>query len=125
MRVLFVDDEADLWSIRLRGRLKTHGLELITEQDADHALSRILTEQPDVVLLDVMFPNHDGRVEAKGRAIGALIAKRFPSIPVVMFTSTLVDASHSIDERDFPDACFLFSKDRFADKSGADPYEEL
>src|SRR6202035_1058062 len=45
--------------------------------------------------------------------------------PVVIIPSALADASFAVDEQDFPGACFLFSKDRFADDADGDPFAEL
>lgn len=125
IRVLFIDDEADLWSGRLKRHLSKHGLELVEERRAEQALERISDEQPDVVLLDVMFPGVGGRLEPKGMSLSGAIAQRFPRLPVVMFTSTLADASYGIEETDFPSARFLFSKDHFGKESAVDPYSEL
>jgi DNA-binding NtrC family response regulator len=124
MKVLFVDDEADLW-IELKRRLNQYDLEIIEERLPELVCTRIEKDKPDVVLLDVMFPGPDGRLEPKGRSISATIFERYPHTPVVMFTSTLADARSVIDEGDFPYARYLFSKDRLADSSAADPYAEL
>lgn len=125
MKVLFIDDEADLWVGSLRTYLARFDLQVVEESAPEQALSHIATEKPDVVLLDIMFPEADGRMEAKGRVLLASINARFPDLPVVMISSTLADASFGIDEKDFAGACFLFSKDRFAEEAGGDPYAEL
>jgi DNA-binding NtrC family response regulator len=125
MKVLFIDDEADLWIGRFRTYLAKFDLQFIEELVAENALARIAAERPDVVLLDILFPGVDGQMEAKGPSALASICERFPGLPVVMITSTLVDAEYGIDEQNFLGARFLFSKDRFTTGSDGDPYAEL
>ena len=58
-RVLVVDDEA---SIRLicRVNLDASGFEVFEAEDGETALSIARSEQPDLILLDVMLPGIDG-----------------------------------------------------------------
>lgn len=124
-KVLFVDDEAGDWVGRFNAYLEEYGLEFIEEIEAGRTLERIADLQPDIVLLDIMFPGADGRLEPRGRAVLAAIREHHPDLPVVMLTATLSDAAYGIDEQDFGSARYMFAKDRFMDDSGDDPYEEL
>ena len=58
-RILVVDDEP---SIRLicRVNLDASGLEVLEAEDGETALSIARSEQPDLILLDVMLPGIDG-----------------------------------------------------------------
>jgi DNA-binding NtrC family response regulator len=126
MKVLFIDDEADLWIGRFRAYLGKRGLTFAEERDCGRALERIDAERPDVVLLDVLFPGADGRMQPIGPSLLTEIKAHHPDLPVVMITSTLSDEAFAIDEKDFEGAEFLFSKDRFRDAVGEDdPYAEL
>ena len=58
-RVLIVEDDPDLLVV-LRVNLVSAGLEPILAGDGRTAISRIVAERPDAVLLDVMLPGIDG-----------------------------------------------------------------
>lgn len=58
-RVLVVDDEMDTLSL-LRTILQISGFEPITTLNSVDAINLADTEQPDVVLLDIMMPRLDG-----------------------------------------------------------------
>lgn len=57
--ILIVDDDAELAEL-LAGFLQKNGLEAKVETDGSKAVSRILKEQPRLVILDVMLPGQDG-----------------------------------------------------------------
>lgn len=60
MKVLLVDDEHDIRRIAYLSLTRVGGMEVIEADDADTALKRAASEQPDVILLDVMMPGRDG-----------------------------------------------------------------
>src|ERR1700732_4527814 len=62
-KVLVVDDEPDIVrAVALR--LKTAGYDVVTAMDGAGALMTAVTEQPDLVLLDIGLPYGDGHVVA-------------------------------------------------------------
>lgn len=58
-KVLIVDDEPDILLV-VRINLEAEGFETVLAADGEQALERIASEEPDVVLLDVMMPVLDG-----------------------------------------------------------------
>jgi DNA-binding response OmpR family regulator len=58
-RVLIVEDDPDLLVV-LRVNLTAMGVDPILAGDGRTAISRILAEKPDAVVLDVMLPGIDG-----------------------------------------------------------------
>ncbi len=58
-RVLIVEDDPDLLVV-LRVNLASAGLEPILAGDGRTAITRIMSERPEVVVLDVMLPGVDG-----------------------------------------------------------------
>ncbi len=60
MRLLIVDDEADLLA-ELKPLLERTGYEVITAVDGEQALERVAESAPDLIILDVMMPRMDGR----------------------------------------------------------------
>ena len=78
-KVLVVDDDATLRRVLSR-ELTELGFEVVAAADARAIGSRIATERPDVVLLDLKLPGVDGH-EALG-----LIRAADPEVPVVVLT---------------------------------------
>jgi len=59
MRILIVDDDSYLIE-GLRWYLEAEGYEILAAPDGEAALEVFRTEQPDLVILDVMMPKLDG-----------------------------------------------------------------
>jgi DNA-binding response OmpR family regulator len=86
-RILVVDDEAVLRTV-LSDVLVAECDRLMTAVDGPSGLERALTEQPDLLLLDVMMPGLDGReVVAELRRLGR-------NLPVLLLT-----AKGQVDDR--------------------------
>jgi DNA-binding response OmpR family regulator len=58
-RVLVVDDDPDI-RLLLRLELAAEGHEIIEAGDGEAALAAVLSQTPDIVLLDMMMPVLDG-----------------------------------------------------------------
>jgi len=58
-RILIVDDEPDLLSV-LRFGLEAEGFEVIEASDGEKGLEMARTQQPDLLVLDLMLPRMDG-----------------------------------------------------------------
>ena len=85
-KILIVDD--DLESLKLIGlMLQRRGYQIAAAQGGTQALNKAESEQPDLVILDVMMPDMDGyEVTRRMRA-----NKKTAHIPIIMFTAkTLV-----------------------------------
>lgn len=118
-KVLFIDDEVNKWMVHLKSGLARHGFEVVGEEFPEKALKRIKEEKPDVVLLDIWYHNED-----KGGPTLALIRGRYPDLPVIMITTSLLDA-REIDPGDYPGASYFFAKEEIDPQKYEDPYEEL
>ena len=59
IKILIVEDDENLRFL-VAHRLKTEGYEVIEESDGDAAKQTILTEKPEIVLLDWMLPGKQG-----------------------------------------------------------------
>jgi two-component system alkaline phosphatase synthesis response regulator PhoP len=79
-RILIVEDEPAMVA-GLRDNFEYEGYEVISAGDGVAGLERALTDDPDLVLLDVMMPRMSGLDLCK-----RLKSKR-PSIPVIMLTA--------------------------------------
>ncbi len=81
-KILIVDDEKDIVIIvgKVLGR---NGYEVMTAADGLECLKKVDTELPDIILLDNIMPNMDGRaVLVKLRS-----SKKTADIPVIMLTA--------------------------------------
>jgi two-component system, NtrC family, nitrogen regulation response regulator NtrX len=85
--ILIVDDEANIRRM-LRGLLESEGYRVTEAEDGGSGVERAVTEDPDVVLLDLAMPRLDGLAALRQ------LAERQPRLPVVMMSgrATLQDA---------------------------------
>jgi two-component system KDP operon response regulator KdpE len=58
-RALLVEDDPNIVDL-IRSNLAVRGFDTIASADVDEALQLLETEEPDIVLLDLMLPNADG-----------------------------------------------------------------
>ena len=78
-RVLFVEDDPEIGQL-ISSWLGRHDIEVLLETRGDLALARVLAEQPDLVLLDIMLPGQDRLSLCRD------LRPRFQG-PIVMLTS--------------------------------------
>ena len=85
--VLVVDDEPNIRRM-LRGLLEDEGYQVTEAEDGGAGVERAVTDDPDVVLMDLAMPRTDGLVALQR------LADRAPELPVVMMSgrATLGDA---------------------------------
>jgi len=87
-KILVVDDEQDIVTI-IGKVLKKNGYEVITANDGLECIGKVESELPDLILLDNVMPNMDGRaVLSRLKA-----SKKTENIPVIMVTA-LADEEH-------------------------------
>ena len=58
-RILVIDDEVPLCEV-LKARLATFGYAVSTANDSPTAWEKILSDTPDLILLDIQMPGEDG-----------------------------------------------------------------
>lgn len=79
LKVLLVDDDKHILQI-LRLYLLKDGYEVITSERGDDALDKVMSEDPSIVILDVMLPGMDGWEVLEG-------IRRMGDTPVIMLTA--------------------------------------
>ena len=83
-RVLVVDDEPMLRNLLSR-LLRMEGYEVLEAEDGDAALEVIATQEPDLVLLDVMMPARDG-IDVLGDL------RKISEVPVILVSALGAEA---------------------------------
>ena len=81
-RVLVIDDEAPI-RLLCRVNLEAERMSVLEASDGPSGLEKARTEQPDVILLDVMMPGLDGW----GVAEALLEDERTAAIPIIFLTA--------------------------------------
>ena len=94
-RILVIDDEDDIREVVQLSLEMIGGYEVLTAESGDKGLSRAETEQPDVILLDVMMPDMDGPTTFRTLQTN----RRTRHIPVILLTAKVQAA----DRRRFAD----------------------
>lgn len=81
-KILIVDDDQD-FSNAARIVLSHSGYEVFNELSASHALEKIQTVSPDLLILDVMFPENP----SAGFEIARQVQESHPDLPILMLTA--------------------------------------
>lgn len=81
-KILIVDDEEDI-AFSLARRLTAAGYEVICAEDGVEGLRRAQTEQPNLIILDLMLPKMDGYKVCRLLKFD----ERYKRIPIIMLTA--------------------------------------
>src|ERR1700730_13371284 len=98
MRILAVDDDKDILP-RFTFILEDSGYEVNTLSDGRYLFDEIETNMPDLILLDIMLGNLDGRQLCKD----VKAKKETHDIPVILVSATH-NVSGSMDQNGSPNA---------------------
>ncbi len=79
-KVLVVDDEQSIVTL-LQYNLEQSGFEVITAFDGEEGLNKIFSEDPDIVVLDLMLPKMDGVEVCKA------VRSEKNQVPILMLTA--------------------------------------
>lgn len=82
-RILAVDDEQRILTF-LKSKLKACGYDVITAGNGKEAIELVQTQQPDLVILDIVMPRKDG-IETLREL------RSFSSVPVIMLSAKGAD----------------------------------
>lgn len=81
-KILVVDDESHIRQLIEQTLIKAK-FEVVTAEDGKEALDKVVSERPDLVILDIMMPYYDGFEVLQ-------TLKRYPStrnLPVIILTA--------------------------------------
>ncbi len=85
-RILVVDDDKQITRL-VSSYLTEAGFDVLTAYDGDTAMHTIRRDRPDLIVLDVMLPGHDGMEITRWLRADAHVA----SIPILMLTARVED----------------------------------
>ncbi len=80
-RIAYVDDDLELRAV-VAQFLEEEGYEVLLAADGEEGLALIITEQPDLVILDVMMPKQNGWEVTKSLRANP----QWQSLPILMLT---------------------------------------
>ena len=81
-KILVIDDEPDIVKI-LVATLKANQYLVVTAQDGEEGLQKVVLEEPDLIIVDVMMPKMDGFTFVKRLKS----REDWRSIPVIVLTA--------------------------------------
>ena len=85
-RILVVDDDKEI--VRLvKSYLEKDGMRVLTAYDGEDAMRAIRAERPDLIVLDLMLPKHDGFEITRWLRADASLA----TTPILMLTARVED----------------------------------
>src|SRR3989338_1217841 len=90
-RVLLVDDEPSI--VKMVGkRLEVEGFDVVVALDGQEGLTKAQTEQPDLIILDLMLP------KLNGYEVCTMLKQdtRYQKIPIMMFTAKAQDKDEKL-----------------------------
>jgi DNA-binding response OmpR family regulator len=92
-RILIADDEEDMVAT-LQFTLNQEGYQCLTAYDGQEALDKAKSENPDLIILDIMMP------KMNGYKVSRLLKfdKRYKHIPIIMLTARTQEKDKKLGE---------------------------
>jgi CheY-like chemotaxis protein len=89
-KILLADDDPDVIEV-VSIILEDEGYEIVTAKDGGEALEKIKSQEPDLVILDLLMPKVDGF--AVFTALRDPAYERWSKVPVIVLTSVREEVS--------------------------------
>jgi CheY-like chemotaxis protein len=101
-KILIIDDDLDI--LETTGSLLEYeGFEIHAAETVERGIEMIGEISPDLILLDVMFPEK----KTRGFEAAAEIKGRYPGIPIFVLTAINREYAFDFDKKDVPAEEFL------------------
>ncbi len=98
-KILVVDDEADLVET-LKVRLEVSGYDVLVAGDGQQGLKMARTENPDLLILDLMLPKLDGYRVCRMLKFD----EKYKDIPIILFSARVQESDVKMGEEQGADA---------------------
>jgi DNA-binding response OmpR family regulator len=85
-KILVVDDDPNIVKL-IKTRLEAHNYEVIAAADGDECMQKILSDRPDLIILDILMPKADGYDVLIGMKEIKALTEKIPLIPVIVLTA--------------------------------------
>ena len=106
-KILVVDDEPHILKL-IKSRLVANKYEVVTASDGEECLSKIMSENPDLVILDMMMPKMDGYDVLVALKESWVMSGRVTKIPpVIVLTGSVDPKIQELLERDLVKAFMI------------------
>lgn len=86
MKILVVDDEPHVVNL-IKSRLEASNYQVVTASDGEECLKKLMSEKPDLIILDIMMPKMDGYSTLIAIKEMRAITAEPPEIPVIVLTA--------------------------------------
>jgi two-component system, cell cycle response regulator DivK len=133
-KILIVEDNEDNRELAVKV-LRNKGFETVTAVDGEEAIEKAVSENPDLILLDISLPKLDGYEVAKRLKS----MEEFREIPIVAFTAHAMKGdrekviiagfegyiSKPINIREFPDQVKLYLRGKRESVLGGEEKQDI
>jgi CheY-like chemotaxis protein len=101
-KILIIDDDLDILET-MGSLLEAEGFQIQSAETVEKGLELIGSESPDLVLLDVMFPEK----KTRGFEAAAEIKAKYPQLPLFVLTAINREYAFDFNKEDVPAEEFL------------------
>jgi CheY-like chemotaxis protein len=101
-KILIIDDDLDIQET-MGSLLEAEGFQVSSAETVEKGLEMIATESPNLVLLDVMFPEK----KTRGFEAAAEIKAKYPKLPLFVLTAINREYAFDFNKEDVPADEFL------------------
>lgn len=85
-KILIVDDDPNIVKL-VKTRLEAHNYEVIAAEDGEECMQKVLSDKPDLIILDILMPRADGYDVLIGMKELKALTGKIPVIPVIVLTA--------------------------------------
>ena len=85
-KILVVDDDPNIVKL-VKTRLEAHNYEVIGAEDGEECMQKVLSDKPDLIILDILMPKADGYDVLIGMKEIKALSGKIPVIPVIVLTA--------------------------------------